>query len=159
LGAMSDPDSTRHAAYCSTLESMVPSWTTWQQPAGFWSEDLYSYNDGYPYVPPGSSPWRTDIPIHGLQAAYDVMIETSSAGCNNTGMADTTLSTITKAVEWTYNTGRADPRSGGNGGVYYESNYESLGQAPLTVSGTVSVNLGSTSVTGSGTSFLTQLSC
>jgi len=160
LGAMSDPDATRHTSYCSTVATLTALWNTYQQPAGYWSEDLFGYNGGgYPYYPPGSSPWRTDIPIHGLQASYDVLVDTSSAGCNNNSLAATALITITKAVDWTYNTGRAEPSSGGNGGVYYDAEFQSLGQVNLPVTGTFSVNLSSTAVVGVGSSATTQLNC
>lgn len=156
LGAMADPDSTRHASYCSMLSSRIPAWNTWQQPEGFWSEDLYSYNASYVYKTPGSSPWRTDIPIHSLQAGYDVMNDTTATGCNNQALAAITLPTIIKATEWTYRQGRSDPALGGNGGVYYDAGYETAGQAPFAVSGTVSVLLGSTAVVGIGTSFVSN---
>jgi hypothetical protein len=153
LGALADTDSSRHATYCSNLRAIVPLWSTWQQPDGYWSEDLYSLSSGYVYKTPGASPWRTDIPIHGLQAAYDALIDTTDADCNNPILAATTLTAITDAVSWTYNAGRSDPLHGGNGGVYYDAAFETNGQLPLTVAGTVSVNVGSTSVTGVGTSF------
>lgn len=158
LGAMADPNSGRHTSYCNALVANIPGWTTWQQPAGYWSEDLWSFG-GYPYKPPGTSPWRTDIPIHGLQAAYDALYDTSTAGCNNRTLAATTLPTIAKAVEWTYNAGRSNPTLGGNGGVFYDAEFENIGQLPLTVTGTFSVALSSASVVGVGSSALSQLSC
>lgn len=158
LGAVADPDPTRHAGYCAALATIVPLWNTWQQPNGYWSENQPSFGGGYTYYAPGSSPWRTDIPVHALQASYDAFYDTSATtGCNNRTLAQTTFGSIQKAAKWIYGTGRAAPTSGGNGGVYFDAEYETLGEiVGVTVSGTMSVTLTSNAVTGVGTAFTTD---
>lgn len=152
LGAMSDPNAGRHTNYCNNLTlNVLPSWIAWQRPEGYWSEDLFNVSN-FPLLPPGTSPWRTDIPIHGLQAAYDALIDTSSLGCNQPVLATTLLTTITNAVAFTYNQGR----STANGGVYYNVGFESDGLVANYGAGTVSVSLGSPNVVGIGTAFLTN---
>jgi hypothetical protein len=156
LGAKLDPDPGRHAQYCTWLNNITPSWISAQQYWGGWAEYTYYGNAFYMNAPPyGTSPWRTDIPIHGLEAAYEVLNDTSSAGCNNPTLAASLLTTIKNAVNFTYNYGRASQ----NRGVFYDVVYPVLGLSTTYPTGTVSVNSGSTSVVGSGTSFLTAFTC
>src|SRR5262249_21214934 len=91
LGAELDSDAVRHAQYCSWLNTITPAWISYQNSQGYWSEDTYSGNAGYPYLPPGTSPWRMDIAVHGLQATYSALADTTARGCNNPALAAQTL--------------------------------------------------------------------
>jgi hypothetical protein len=102
LGAKLDPDPGRHAQYCTWLNNITPNWISAQQSWGGWGENVYIGNPTYLYGPPyGTSPWRTDIPIHGLEATYESLNDTSTQGCNNPTLAASLLTTIKNAVNFT----------------------------------------------------------
>jgi hypothetical protein len=177
-GAKLDPDATRHAQYCSWLASAVTGWSGYQVADGHWPENSPGENGGgylglSPPVPANNSgifggpPWRTDIPIRSLQLAYEALNDTSSpsgsgpgsqGGCKNTSSAATALSTIKKALDWTWSYGRLQSNgtidSGhGDRGVLYDVGYPGSGLRGANGPGTVSVNLGSNTVTGVGAGF------
>jgi hypothetical protein len=148
VGAKADPDSTRHSWYCTTLQSTVQTWVTLQRPEGYWSEK----NSLYPYQTPGASPWRMFSVTQGLARAYDVLDDTTSAGCDNPALAQATLTSVKRAAEFLYNYGYAPQ----NRGVFYDVQYVNDGQDGLNnglKAGTVSVLMGSAAVTGKGTAF------
>jgi hypothetical protein len=154
VGARADSDPTRHAGYCSVVASHAQLWLNTQLPEGYWSEK----NGTYAYAVPGTSPWRMFAVLQGMARAYDVLIDTSSAGCNNTVLAGRVLTAIEAAANFTYNYGY-DP---GDRGTYYDLMYPNDGQDGTNnglKSGTVSVGASGTLVTGSGTKFLSTFAC
>jgi hypothetical protein len=91
-----------------------------------------------------------------MEAAYESLNDTTSQGCNNPSLATSTLTAITSAVTWQNNYGRDT----GDRGVYYEVNSQSDDQNTVyPATGTVSINVGSTSLTGSGTNWVTAGYC
>lgn len=163
LGAKVDADSTRHAQYCSWLNAYVPTWSLKQMADGSWGENAYALNLSYVSAPKSfsapfvylTSPWRMAINIRSLEAAYESLNDTTSQGCNNPSVASATLTTIANAVTWQNNYGRDTS----NRGVYYEVNSQSDDQDTVSGSGTVSINPGSTSLSGSGTNWVTAGFC
>jgi S-layer homology domain len=152
VGARADTDPTRRAWYCSTVATYAGYWVAQQSADGSWPEK----NGPYPYAVGGMSPWRATFPLQGLARSYDVL--TDPTVCNNPGLAANVLGTIESSANFLYTSGYA----AGNRGVYYDVNYPNDGQDPVNTglqTGTVSVSLGSTAVTGSGTSFLTTFAC
>jgi hypothetical protein len=161
-GSMADTDPARHSWYCTNVTNNVNKFIAWQYPGGWWGEDVTNGNPGYPNAPLsydplvfGASPWRTSILIKALEASYDALNDTSSQGCNNTALAASLLTTITKAVDWQWSYGR----DSSNRGIWYEVQYPNIDQGATFPPGTVSVKLGSNSVVGSSTSFTTAFSC
>src|SRR5581483_9510197 len=149
VGARADADPARHAWYCSTLQSDVNKWILYQRPEGYWMEK----STVFPYRLPSVSPWRMFAVVQALARAYDVLNDTTAAGCNNTALAAATLTAVTKAADFIYNYGRASNR-----GLYYDVMGPNVGLVASPGTGTVSVSLASPlAVTGSGTSFTTQL--
>jgi hypothetical protein len=162
IGSKVDTDPARHAQYCSWLSTYTPQWVAAQYPGGWWGEDNYPGSAGYPSAPLsysplvfGASPWRTTILIKGLEATYEALNDTSPQGCNNPPMAASLLTAITKAVDWQWNYGR----DSNNRGIYYEVQYPHNEQAATFPPGTASVNLGSTTVVGVGTTFTASYAC
>lgn len=161
LGAKVDTDPTRHAAYCSSLNTYVPFWNSVQQSDGSFGENEYAINTSFvsavkSFTPPfiyQSSPWRIAINVKALEAAYEVLNDTSAQGCNNAALAAATLTTITNAITWQWNYGRDTV----NRGVFYEVNSQSADQETIAGTGTVSVSLGSNVLTGVGTNFTSTL--
>lgn len=154
VGARADPDATRHAWYCTSLATDVQAWhdqmTSLDSTHGYWMEK----SGNYPYRLPSVSPWRMFAVNQALARAYDVLNDTTAAGCNNTAKAAVALSTFVKSANFVYDYGRASNR-----GVYYDvigPNNGELTYGPVLGAGTVSVAMGSTALTGSGTSFLTD---
>lgn len=164
MGAKGDTDPTRHAQYCSWLNTYTPIWSAKQSADGSWGENEFALNWSYVSAPESftapfvyeTSPWRIAITIKGLEAAYESLNDTSSQGCNNPTQATTTLTTISNAVTWQNNYGRDSV----NRGVYYEVNSMSDDQDTIvTTAGTVSINVGSKTLTGSGTNWQTAGYC
>jgi len=154
VGAAADPDPKRHAWYCSVLSSHAQDWLTAMQPQGYWAEK----NGSYAYTPTGFGPWRLFAPLQGLARSYDVLVDTSAQGCNNTGLASHVLTAVEKAAKYVYLAG-FDRRSRG---YYYDLDYAVDGQDGTNAGykpGTVSVALGSTQVTGVGTKFKSTFAC
>lgn len=164
LGAKTDPDTTRHAQYCSWLSQYTTTWNTVQSADGGWGEFEYALNPSYvsapaaftaPFVYEGA-PWRIAINIKAMQAAYESLSDTSAQGCNNPTLAASTLATIKKAVTWQNAYGR-DTR---NRGIFYELASQSNDQATVyPAAGTVSISVGSATLTGSGTNWQTAGYC
>ena len=164
LGAKTDTDSTRHAQYCSWLSTYTATWNSKQSADGSWGENEYALNPSYVSAPKAfsapfvyeTSPWRIAIDIKALEAAYESLNDTTSRGCNNPSLATSTLIAITNAVTWQNNYGRDTV----NRGVFYEVNSQSDDQDTVYgAAGTVSINPGSTSLTGSGTNWITAGYC
>jgi hypothetical protein len=128
---------------------------------GYWQEDLYSQNLSYPAaaIPQpngqfGASPWRANglinlalIKVHQILTDPDV--------CPNAVMADQVADMIERSSRFVWDYSRSP-----DGGVFYNVLYESAqgedNTKPVNAGvGTISVNNGSTTVTGVGTSFLT----
>lgn len=175
IGAKTDPDPARHAQYCSWVASNTAVWIAQQTAQGYWPENVFSGNPGYVYAAVnfpnqplqyGASPWRMNIAIKALEASYESLRDTSSQGCNNPGLAASLLGTITNAVSFVRNYGYdSNPRDGsGFRGIYYDVEYQSNAQGgcgiggPTGCTGTVSINVGSTTLSGSGTNFQTVTS-
>ncbi|MDP8990430.1 MAG: hypothetical protein M3N41_10185, partial [Acidobacteriota bacterium] len=164
LGAKVDPDPTRHAQYCSWLSTYANTWNAVQSADGSWGENEYALNPSYvsapkafsaPFVHQGA-PWREAINVKAMQAAYESLIDTSSQGCNNPPLAAAALTAITNAVTWQNNYGRDTS----NRGIYYEVNSQSADQSTVyPAAGTVSINMGSTSLIGNGTNWQTAGYC
>jgi hypothetical protein len=163
LGAKTDPDPTRHAQYCSWLSTYTAGWNSVQSADGSWGENEYSMNPTYVSAPTAFSipiryqgaPWREAINVKSLEAAYESLNDTTAQGCNNPTLAAATLTTVTNAVTWQNNYGRDTS----NRGVYYEVNSPSADQYTVVSQGTASINVGSTSLTGSGTNWQTAGYC
>ncbi len=164
LGAKTDADSTRHAQYCSWLSTYTNTWNLKQSADGSWGENDYSLNPSYVSAPETfaapfvyqTSPWRIAINIKAMEAAYESLIDTSSKGCNNPTLAAATLTAIANAVTWQNNYGRDTT----NRGVYYEVNSQSDDQDTVyNPAGTVSINVGSKSLAGSGTNWMSAGYC
>jgi hypothetical protein len=164
LGAKTDSDPTRHAQYCSWLNTYVPTWNAVQSADGSWGENEYSLNPGYvsapksfvaPFIYEGA-PWREAINLKSMEAAYESLNDTGSQGCNNTSLAALTLTAIKKAEAWVVNYGRDSI----NRGVYYDLNSQSNDQVSVfNPGGTVAINVGSTALAGTGTQWMTAGYC
>lgn len=164
LGAKTDTDPTRHAQYCTWLNTFVPTWNSVQAADGSWPENEYALNPSFvsapktftaPFLYQGA-PWREAINVKGMEAAYESLNDTTTQGCNNPTLAVPTLAAITKAVTWQNNYGRDTS----NRGTFYEVNSQSNDQATAyPATGTVSISTGSTSLTGSGTNWQTAGYC
>lgn len=157
LGAKTDTDPTRHAQYCTWLNTFVPVWNSVQAADGSWPENEYALNPTFvsapktftaPFLYQGA-PWREAINVKAMEAAYESLNDTSAQGCKNPTLAVPTLTAITKAVTWQNNYGRDTS----NRGIYYEVNSQSNDQSTVIPSGTASINLTSTSLSGSGTNW------
>ena len=163
LGAKTDPDATRHAQYCSWLSTYTATWNSKQSADGSWGENEYALNYSYVSAPKSfskpfvyeTSPWRLAIDIKALEAAYESLNDTTPQGCNNPSLATSTLTAITNAITWQNNIGRDTV----NRGVFYEVNSQSADQGSIAAAGTVSINVGSTSLAGSGTNWITAGYC
>jgi hypothetical protein len=163
LGAKTDADPTRHAQYCSWLSAYTPTWNSKQGADGSWGENEFALNPTYVSAPKSFStpiqyqgaPWRQAINVKSLEAAYESLNDTTTQGCNNPTLAAATLTTITNAVTWQNNYGRDTS----NRGIYYEVNSPSDDQDTVAATGTVSINVGSTSLTGIGTNWKTAGYC
>ena len=164
LGAKTDTDPTRHAQYCSWLSTYTTTWNSKQSADGSWGENEYALNPTYVTAPLSfsapfvyeTSPWRIAINIKALEAAYESLNDTSTQGCNSPTLATATLTAITNAVSWQWNYGRDNV----DRGVYYEVNSQSSDQNTVyDPPGTVSINVGSKSIAGSGTTWQTAGYC
>ncbi len=164
LGAKTDTDPTRHAQYCSWLTTYTAKWNAVQSADGSWGENEYSLNPSYVSAPKTftapftyeGAPWREAINVKAMEAAYESLNDTTSQGCNTPSLATPTLTAITNAVTWQNNYGRDTV----NRGVYYEVNSQSNDQNTVyPATGTVSINVGSTSLIGSGTNWVTAGYC
>ena len=159
-------DAANHATYCGWLQNSVinsnpnnrgenggtPAWIANQLAAGNWYENDFLWSNGYLDPGSGMSPWRIGIAIMSHQLAYDLLNDTSSAGCNNPALAVSLLPAITAAVDWVWNAGRSTV----NRGIYYDVNYAASPLLTTDPPGKVSVSNGSTMVTGAGTTFTTD---
>jgi hypothetical protein len=164
-GAKSDPDPTRHAWYCGQQNTLTSQWNGVQTPQGYFQENVYAGNQGYPYAPfqttpfiqYGASPWRGQILVKALQSNYESLNDTTAQGCNNTSLASSTLTAIRNAIDFAWNYGRdSNTASAGYRGPFYDDEYPSNAQsATFMPGGSVTATLSSTSVTGSGTRFKT----
>ena len=135
-----------------------------QSADGSWGENEYALNPSYvsapkafsaPFVYEGA-PWREAINLKAMEAAYESLNDTSSQGCNNASLAAATLTAIKNAEAWVVNYGRDSV----NRGHYYEVNSQSDDQDTVfNPAGTVSINVGSTSLTGTGTHWQTAGYC
>lgn len=156
FGAIADP--ANRATYCGWLTNSLngtggtPGWIANQLPAGNWEENIFLWNNGFLAPGPGMSPWRMDIVVMSHELAYDLLNDTSSSGCNDPALAASLLKTITAAVNWVWSAGRSTV----NRGIFYDVNYYSSELLTTDPPGTVSVSLGSTTVTGNGTTFTTD---
>jgi hypothetical protein len=102
------------------------------------------------------APWREAINLKAMEASYDSLNDTTSQGCNNTSLAAFTLTAIKKAEAWVVNYGRDSV----NRGDYYEVNSQSIDQETVfNPPGTVAVNVGSTTLAGTGTHWMTAGYC
>ncbi len=164
LGAKTDADPTRHAQYCSWLSTYTNTWNAKQSPDGSWGENEFSLNPTYVSAPESftkpfvyeTSPWRIAIDIKALEAAYESLNDTTAQGCNNPSLATSTLTAITNAVTWQNNYGR----DSNNRGSFYEVNSQSDDQdTVVSVPGTASINVGSTSMAGNGTNWASAGYC
>ena len=164
LGAKTDSDPTRHAQYCTWLSTHVTTWNSVQSADGSWGENEYSLNPSYVSAPKTFSapftyegaPWREAINLKAMEAAYESLNDTSLQGCNNTALATSTLTAIKKAQAWVVNYGRDSV----NRGHYYEVNSQSSDQETVfNPPGTVAVNIGSTTLIGTGTHWITAGYC
>ena len=86
LGAKTDSDSTRHAQYCSWLNTNVTIWNSVQSADGSWGENGYTLNPSYvsapktftaPFTYEGAH-WREAINLKAMEAAYESLNDTSS---------------------------------------------------------------------------------
>ena len=164
IGAKIDTDPTRHAQYCSWLSNYTTKWGPAQYSDGSWGSNVYAQNYAYVSAPQTFSapfryvayPWNTMAAIKGLEAAYESLNDTTSQGCNNPTLAAATLTTITNAVTWQNNYGRDSVSRG----VYYEVNSPSDDQDAISpATGTISINVGSTTLNGNGTNWQTAGYC
>jgi hypothetical protein len=163
LGAKIDTDPTRHTQYCSWLSTYQTTWNSVQVPDGSFGENEYSLNTSYVSAPKTfvapfryqTSGWRVFANAKAFEASYESLNDTTAQGCNNTTLAAATLTTITNLVTWQNNYSRDTS----NRGAFYENNSQSADQGSVFPGGTVSVNLTSTSVTGSGTNWNTAGYC
>jgi len=160
-GARTDPNSTQHSTYCGylTASTSIPALITAQNANGGYSEHQYVINPSYVDAPKAFSlplvyegaPWRQAITLRSMEAAYEVLADTSAAGCNQPTLAASLLTAITSYVSWMYNYGRDT----GNRGIFYEMDSASNDQATIYhPPGTVSVTNGSTALVGVGTHFV-----
>lgn len=154
LGAIADSDSGRRADYCTWIGVAAQGWVDYQNGAGFWSEKsaVYPYAAGV-----GVSPWRMFAVLQGLARAYRVMAD--AAICNDSALAADILTAIENTGEFIYQYGY----STANRGVYYDVEHPADGLTGLDYggwrTGTVTANIGSPTITGSGTSFTTLFGC
>jgi len=164
LGAKTDSDSTRHAQYCSWLSTYVPIWNSVQSADGSWGENEYSLNPSYVSAPKSFSapftyegaPWREAINLKAMETAYESLNDTSAQGCNNPSLAASALTAVKKAEAWVVNYGRDSV----DRGDYYEVNSQSSDQeTAFNPAGTVSINVGSMTVAGTGTHWTTAGYC
>lgn len=168
IGAKVDTNPARHAQYCSWLSTYTPTWNSVQAADGSWPENEFALNTFYvsapkTFTPPfiyQGAPWREAINVKALEAAYESLNDTSSQGCNSPTLAATTLTAITNAITWQWNYGRDTA----NRGIFYEVNSQSDDQDSLpsngsAAAGTVSINLASSALTGTGTGWLTAGYC
>jgi hypothetical protein len=164
LGAKTDSDSTRHAQYCSWLNTYVPVWNSKQSADGSWGENEYALNPSYVSAPKSFSapftyegaPWREAINLKAMEAAYESLNDTGSQGCNNTSLGASALTAIKKAQAWVVNYGRDSV----NRGDYYEVNSQSSDQETVfNPAGTVAITVGSKALAGTGTHWLTAGYC
>jgi len=164
LGAKTDTDPTRHAQYCSWLTTYTPVWSSKQAADGSWPENDYSNNPSYVSAPKSftspfqyqGAPWREAINLKAMEAAYESLNDTSSQGCNQASLATSALTAVEKAEAWVINYGRDSV----DRGHYYEVNSQSDDQDTVyNPAGTVFINVGSTSLTGSGTSWMSAGYC
>jgi hypothetical protein len=164
LGAKTDTDPTRHAQYCSWLNTYVPTWNSVQSADGSWGENEYANNPSYvsapkSFTPPflyEGAPWREAINLKAMEAAYESLNDASSQGCNNASLATSALAAIKKAEAWVVNYGRDSI----DRGHYYEVNSQSDDQDTVfNPAGTVAINVGSKTLSGTGTSWMTAGYC
>jgi len=164
LGAKTDTDPTRHAQYCSWLSTYTATWNSVQAADGSWPENDYSNNFSYVSAPKSftspflyqGAPWREAINVKAMEAAYESLNDPTSQGCNNLSLAIPTLAAITNAVTWQNNVGRDT----NDRGIFYEVNSQSDDQDTVYhPGGTVSINVSSASLTGSGTNWQTAGYC
>ncbi|MDP9112100.1 MAG: hypothetical protein M3O20_00300 [Acidobacteriota bacterium] len=164
LGAKTDTDPTRHAQYCTWLNTYVPRWNSVQSADGSWGENAYALNPTFVSAPKSfvapflyeGAPWREAINLKGMEAAYESLNDPGSQGCNNTSLATSTLAAIKKAEAWVINYGRDST----NRGVYYEVNSQSSDQQTVfDPAGSVAITLGSKTLAGTGTHWITAGYC
>lgn len=163
IGAIADTtanggDDAHHSWFCARLAEQIPAWIAHQETTGLVDQPESQWTN-FTVSGKSNAPWRSNIWIKAWQMAYDELVITSSAGCNNTTLAATLLPAIQKAVDWVYDWGISKISLGGNGGGHYivGSPSSSLTNSPGT--GTVTVNVGSTAIVGTGTNFTGQLGC
>jgi hypothetical protein len=157
------PDPAIRQKWCTNIANAVTNvWPYVHDDLGNLEEDVYNENPGYPYKAYqgrfGSSPWRGTIALLGLQQAYDVLNDPGA--CNNSVAASQALSVMTQFADFVHDYGTGSGR-----GQLYSVGYETVGQDPLAAkgydqstpqtTGTLSVVKGSTTVTGTGTNFMT----
>lgn len=163
IGARFDPDSTRHATYCTSLATQAgrfrDSLVTLDANNAYWSEDPgYNTSGFYAGKPPGNSSWRIDLAVKGLTQTYPVLADTNSTtGCNNASLASDVQEVLRKVLNWWKNYGTLHPEAN-HRGVFYEIHYQSQSNpvGDNFAAGTVTVTNGSTAITGSSTTFLTD---
>jgi hypothetical protein len=158
VGARADSDSTRHANYCAKVSQIAQAWVDiydLEGTPGHFNEK----NLDFAYTVNGFSAWRSAVGIiQALARSYDVLIDTDTAegGCNDPTTAANVMAVLEETVPYLY-TSSYEP---GARGVYYDTNQPANGVlSPGWLAGTVSIGAGSTTVTGSGTSFLTDFNC
>jgi len=145
VGARADSDATRHTNYCSMVTTLVNDALSVQDASGRWNEK----NGPFSYAMPGESPWRVFALNQGLARAYDVLNDTTAAGCNNTTLAASVLSALVASGNWVYSSGY-DPTGRQ---IYYDADHPNDGlnaTGLVNHGGTCTVTSGSTSFTCSG---------
>jgi len=164
LGAKTDPDPTRHSQYCTWLTTYTYTWSRVQAADGSWPENAYVNNQSYVSAPKafsapfiyGGAPWREAINLKSMEAAYESLNDTSAQGCSSATVAGLALTAIQNAEAWVENYGRDNV----DRGHFYEVNSQSSDQETVyRPGGFVSVNVGTTTLTGSGTAFNTKGYC
>jgi hypothetical protein len=161
--ALADPDATRHAQYCSWLQSDIPLWITAANAttAGYAGENIFIGSaPNYPFASvstaqPSAAPWRSMVwgPM-GMEFAYLAVSNSSDSDCYNATLASEALNFISKGAQAIYAVGRGN--NSGVPSILYNINSITNGVDFLTGTGTVSATLGSPSVVGISTTFTTM---
>lgn len=168
------PDSGVRATYCTALANQINRlWIPNQEALGYWAEDVFAQNPTGMLADIGgvfgTAPWRgVGLTALALMHAYDALVDTSSTGCNNPSLAVTLLPIITKAADFMWLYGRSGD-GGIHGNILYATAQGGLGAAlyagtaPLAANEggipvvPIAVTHGSTTVTGTGSHFTTQI--
>lgn len=155
LGALFD--ATNRSFYCTDvnagLVTLATNWMAGQNARGYFNEDSFAGNPGYPAASLAGSPWRQAVTVKALQYAYDALSD--PAICNQPTLAASLLTSIQAAATWEYNEGYSSV----NRGIYYVVDNGVKQQNAVQGAGTVSTTQGSKTVPGVGTTFQTSGYC